>query len=59
MTEEEAREILRNDPQGNIAARYEAIQVAVGVLGQDCTMKEFWRWVDGHKSDRKEDSSVD
>ena len=47
MTEEEAREILRNDPQGNIAARYEAIQVAVSVLGRDCTMKEFWRWVDG------------
>lgn len=59
MTEEEAKEILRNDPQGNIAARREAIDVAVRVLGEDCTMREIWRWVDGHKSNRKEDSSVD
>ncbi len=59
MTEEEAKEILRNDPKGNIAARREAIDVAVMILGEDCTMREIWRWVDGHESDRKEDSSVD
>lgn len=46
MTEEQAKEILRNDPQGNIAARREAIDVALEVLGEDCTMREIWRWVD-------------
>lgn len=46
MTEEEAKEIIRADPQGNIKLRMEALEVAEQILGKDYTMKEFWRWID-------------
>jgi hypothetical protein len=46
MTEQEAKDIIRADPQGNIKQRMEALEVAEQVLGKDYTMTEFWRWVD-------------
>lgn len=46
MTEQEAKDIIRADPQGNIKQRMEALEVAEEILGKDYTMTEFWRWVD-------------
>ena len=46
MTEEEAKKIIRDDPDGDIRKRIEALQVAVAVLGDDCTMADVWRWAD-------------
>ena len=46
MTEREAKEIIRADPNGNIKQRMEALEVAEEILGKDYTMTEFWRWVD-------------
>ena len=46
MTEQEAKEIIRADPQGNIKLRLEAFEVAEQILGNDYTMQEFWRWAD-------------
>ena len=46
MTEREAKEIIRADPQGNIKQRMEALEVAEQILGKDYTMAQFWRWVD-------------
>ena len=48
MTEEEAKEIILNDPDGDIVKRMEAIAVARSILGEDCTMKEIWRWAEGN-----------
>lgn len=47
MTEEEAKEIILNDPNGDIVKRMEAIAVARSVLGEDCTMEEIWKWAEG------------
>lgn len=47
MTAEEAKEIILNDPDGDILKRMEAIAVAREILGEDCTMKEIWRWAEG------------
>lgn len=52
MTKEEAKEVIRNDPGGNIANRIEAIGVAQEELGDDCTMAEIWEWA---KHDHLED----
>lgn len=52
MTEEEAKRIILDDPEGNIVKRMEAIAVARYYLGEDCTMKEIWEWAeenDGNK----------
>ena len=46
MTEAEAKEVIRNDPHGNIAKRIEAIEVAERVLGENCTMESVWRWAE-------------
>lgn len=46
MTTEEAKEIILNDPNGDIVRRMEAIMVARSVLGEDCTMKEVWEWAE-------------
>ena len=46
MTEEEAKRIIRDDPQGNIIKRIEAVAVARSILGEDCTMEEIWRWAE-------------
>ncbi len=48
MTEEEAKRIILDDPEGNIIKRMEAIAVARSILGEDCTMEEIWRWAEGN-----------
>ena len=47
MTEEEAKRIILDDPEGNIVKRMEAIAVAKYFLGEDCSMKEVWEWAEG------------
>lgn len=47
MTEEEAKEVINKDPEGNITKRLEAINTALSVLGKDATMKEIWKWAEG------------
>lgn len=47
MSEEEAKRIILDDPDGNIIKRMEAIAVAKYYLGEDCTMKEIWKWAEG------------
>ncbi len=46
MTDEEAKRIILDDPNGNIVKRMEAIAVAKYYLGEDCTMEEIWRWAE-------------
>ena len=46
MTEEEAKRIILDDPEGNIIKRMEAIVIARRVLGEDCTMKQIWEWAE-------------
>ena len=46
MTEAEAKRVIREDPEGNIIRRLEAIEVAEAVLGEDCTMESVWRWAE-------------
>ena len=48
MTEEEAKRIILDDPEGNIVKRMEAIAVARSILGEDCTMEEVWKWAEGN-----------
>lgn len=47
MSEEEVKRIILEDPHGNIIQRMEAIAVARSVLGENCTMKEIWKWAEG------------
>lgn len=54
MTEEEAKRIILDDPEGNIIKRMEAIAVARSVLGEDCTMGEIWRWAEGNVGNQTE-----
>lgn len=56
MTEQEAKEIIKNESYTNIRKHLEAIQVAIKVLGENCTMADIWRWADDNKckSDRRE-----
>lgn len=51
MTEEEAKRIILEDPDGNIIKRMEAIAVARYYLGEDCTMEEIWKWAEGGDKD--------
>lgn len=47
MTVEEAKRVIREDtPDGNIAARLEAIQIALQVLGRSASMKKIWAWAE-------------
>ena len=48
MTEQEAKEIIKNEPYTNVRKHLEAIQVAVKALGDDCTMAEIWKWAEGN-----------
>ena len=50
MTEQEAKEVIRNDPKGDIIKRLEAIAVAEDVLGDDCTMSDIWKWANEEKA---------
>ena len=51
MTEEEAKEVIRNDPKGDIMRRLEALEVAESVLGISCTMGEILKWAEGKRND--------
>ena len=49
MTEAEAKRIIREDPDGNIWKRIEAIVVAERALGEDCTVADIMKWAEeGH-----------
>ena len=48
MTTKEAKDIIINDPNGDIVKRMEAIAVARSVLGEDATMEQIWRWAEGN-----------
>ena len=54
MTEEEAKKIIRDDPRGDVIQRLEAIAVAKEILGEDCTMKDIWRWAEGNVGNQTE-----
>lgn len=54
MSEEEAKRIILEDPHGNIIKRMEAIAVAKNILGENCTMKEIWRWAEGNVGNQTE-----
>lgn len=56
MTEQEAKNIIKNEAYTNVRKHLEAIQVAVEALGEDCTMSDIWRWADDNKckSNRQE-----
>ena len=59
MTEEEAKEIILNDPNGDIVKRMEAIAVARSILGEDCSMTEVWEWAEGGNNGKeKEEETV-
>lgn len=51
MTEEEAKEVIRDDPGGDSISRIEAIHVALRVLGQTATMGEIYRWAERNDDD--------
>ena len=44
MTADEAKEVIRNDPTGDIRRRLDAIAVALEELGENATMKEIYKW---------------
>ena len=46
MTAEEAKRIIREDPEGDIGARFEAIKTAFRVLGRSASMKDIWAWAE-------------
>lgn len=46
MTVQEAKRILREDPQGNIMKRIEAVFVAEKILGEDCTTGDIMKWAE-------------
>lgn len=48
MTEQEAKNIIKNEAYTNVRKHLEAIQVAVKVLGENCTMKDIWKWAEGN-----------
>lgn len=54
MTEQEAKEVILNDPQGNIVKRMEAVAVARSILGENCTMEEIWKWAEGGGNNEEE-----
>lgn len=55
MSEQEAKDVILNDPLGNIVKRMEAIAVARSILGENCTMEEIWRWAERGGNNEKED----
>lgn len=48
MTEQEAKEVIRNDAV-EIVKHIEALMIAVDVLGHDCTMSDIWKWANEKK----------
>ena len=52
MTEQEAKTILCSyGPPVNVRTHLEAIDVAVGVLGEDATMEQIWKWAKEKKNE--------
>lgn len=52
MTVQEARKVIREDtPEGSVAARLDALDVAKEVLGPDMGMKEVYKWAEGKNED--------
>lgn len=49
VTEQEAKNIIRNEPYTNVLKHLEAIQVAVKVLGENCTMTDIWKWAENNE----------
>lgn len=54
MNEQEAKEIIINDPRGDITARIDALEVVEEKLGKDFTMKQLWKWAEGGDKNNKE-----
>lgn len=54
MSEQEAKDVILNDPNGNILNRMMAIAVARSILGENCTMEEIWRWAEGNVRNQTE-----
>lgn len=49
LTVEEAKRVIREDtPDGNVAARLEALEVAMEIFGPDIRMTEVYKWADGN-----------
>lgn len=51
MEAQEAKDIINNDPDGNITKRIEAINVALDILGQKATMREIYAWAGEENND--------
>lgn len=52
MKAEEAKKIIREDtPEGSVAARLDALDVAKEVIGPDIGMKEVYKWAEGKNED--------
>ena len=54
MTVQQAKDIIRADPKGDIKQRLEALEVAEQELGEHYTMSQLWRWVE--HDDKRNDS---
>ncbi len=50
MTEREAKEVIRNDTEGDVLKRLEALDVAESVLGTACSMSDIWKWAHEEKA---------
>ena len=46
MTEIEAKKIIRDNPNGNIVERMEALVIAEQVLGENYTIEQLWKWAE-------------
>jgi len=48
----EAKRILREDPQGNIMKRIEAVFVAEQILGENCSTGDVMKWAEEDDSEQ-------
>lgn len=47
MDQIQARAVIRGENDtGDILRRLEAIETAIDILGDDCTMSDIWKWVE-------------
>ena len=47
MNREEARAVIRDDPEGNVMRRLEALEVAKKDLGEKYTAGDLFKWAEG------------
>lgn len=47
MTREEARAVIRDDPEGNVMRRLEAQEIAEKDLGEKYTAGDLFKWAEG------------